>query len=223
MAVRSVLGLALAAGTALAAYRLAVLNASTNVLDYAGADDAAPFVTTDTVVEAGDIQSVERLGDGTTHKVTASKAIARGAVLYSAASGKVTDAPNGKPRGIALAAASGDGSVIEMVPMPAAVSALGVRTLAATGDVTLTTADLDKLILLPSTGAQAITLPATADCSGRGFIFKKTTANAVAATLTPASGTIDGAATNAQIDAAQDMLHIISDGTNWHIVAAKIA
>lgn len=99
----------------------------------------------------------------------------------------------------------------------------GVRTLAATGDVTLTTADIGKLILLPSTGAQAITFPAPADWTGKTITFKKTTANAVAATLTPPSGTIDGAATNAVIDAAQDTLTVTSDGTNLHIVASKIA
>ena len=38
-----------------------------------------------------------------------------------------------------------------------------------------------------------------------------------------ASETIDGATTNAVIDAAQDTLTIISDGTGWHIIASKIA
>ena len=101
----------------------------------------------------------------------------------------------------------------------------GVVSKAATGALTITTADLNKLILLPSTGAQAVTLPAAADCGGQFLTFKKTTADAVAATLTRAgSDTIDGATTNAVIDAAQDTLTLVSDGTTgWHIVAAKIA
>jgi hypothetical protein len=99
----------------------------------------------------------------------------------------------------------------------------GTRTLAATGNITLTTADLDKVILLPSTGAQAITLPASADCAGRSITFKKTTADAVAATITPASGTIDGAANHAAIDAANDTITAFCDGTNWYITAQKIA
>jgi hypothetical protein len=99
----------------------------------------------------------------------------------------------------------------------------GIRTLAATGNITLTTADVGKLILIPSTGAQAITFPASADWTGKSITFKKTTTDAVAATLTPASGTIDGAANNAVIDAAQDTLTVVSDGTNLHITAAKIA
>lgn len=107
----------------------------------------------------------------------------------------------------------------------AGIGSTGLRTLAATGNVTLTTADLDKVLLLPSTGAQAITLPAAADCAGRTLTFKKTTADAVAATLTRAgSDTIDGATTVATIDAAQDTITIISDGgTAWHIIAQKIA
>ena len=99
----------------------------------------------------------------------------------------------------------------------------GTRSLAATGNVTLTTADLDKVILLPSTGAQTITLPASADCAGRSITFKKTTADAVAATITPASGTIDGAANHAAIDAANDTITAYCDGTNWYITAQKIA
>jgi hypothetical protein len=101
----------------------------------------------------------------------------------------------------------------------------GFVTLAATGNITVDTSSLGKVILLPSTGAQAITLPAAADCAGRTLTFKKTTADAVAATLTRAGAdTIDGATTNAVIDAAQDTLTIISDGVSaWHIIAAKIA
>jgi hypothetical protein len=99
----------------------------------------------------------------------------------------------------------------------------GTRSLAATGNVTLTTADLDKVILLPSTGAQTITLPASADCAGRSITFKKTTADAVAATITPASGTIDGTANHAAIDAANDTITAYCDGTNWYITAQKIA
>lgn len=103
-------------------------------------------------------------------------------------------------------------------------SVLSVRTMAATGAQTLRTADLGKLILVPNTAALTITLPAAADCAGRGFIVKKTTADVAIVTLDGnAAETIDGAATNTAIDAAQDTLTIVSDGTAWHIVASKIA
>lgn len=105
------------------------------------------------------------------------------------------------------------------------IGSAGIRTLAATGDVTLTTADCDKLILLPSTGAQAITFPLAADCAGRTLCFKKTTADAVAATLTKAgSDTLDGGSTIATIDAQHDSLTLISDGVaSWLVIAKQIA
>lgn len=107
----------------------------------------------------------------------------------------------------------------------AGIGTRGTVTKAATGALTIPTSDLDKIILLPSTGAQAVTLPAAADCGGRFLTFKKTTADAVAATLTRAgSDTIDGATTVATIDAANDTITIVSDGAAaWYIVAQKIA
>ncbi len=100
----------------------------------------------------------------------------------------------------------------------------GIVTHAATGTLTITTAMLGKLNLIPSTGAQTANLPAAADCTGRTLTFKKTTTDAVALTLDGASSeTIDGATTNAVMDAENDTLTIISTGTAWVIIAAKIA
>ena len=100
----------------------------------------------------------------------------------------------------------------------------GTKTMAATGAQSLTTADLGKLILLPNTGAYAVTLPLAADSAGRGFVFKKTNAAAAIITLTGAGAeTIDGANTNTQIDANYDTISIVSDGAAWHIVARNIA
>ena len=120
----------------------------------------------------------------------------------------------------------GSKAIILCSTEPAAgIGTRGTVTKAATGNLTLTPADCDKVIVLPSTGAQAVTLPAAADCAGRFLTFKKTTADAVAATLTRAgSDTIDGATTVATIDAANDTITIVSDGgAAWYIVAQKIA
>jgi hypothetical protein len=104
------------------------------------------------------------------------------------------------------------------------VSVGGIKTLAATGAQTLTTADLGKLILIPNTAAYAVTLPLAADSTGRGFTFKKTSADAAIITLTGAGAeVIDAANTNTAIDAAHDMISIISDGTAWRIVSRLIA
>lgn len=149
---------------------------------------------------------------------------AHGREVYASDDATLTFTPTGNTRIGRVIGVDGTKAIILCTTdKGAAVASNGTRTLAATGDVTLTSADLDRVILLPSTGAQAITLPASADSAGHTITFKKTTANAVAATLTPASGTIDGAATNAVIDAAQDSLTIFCDGTNWHIIAYKIA
>lgn len=95
----------------------------------------------------------------------------------------------------------------------------GTKTMAATGAQSVTTGDLGKLILLPNSAAFALTLPLAADCAGRGFIFKKTTAAAFAVTLTGAGAeTIDGANTNATIAAQWNKLNIISDGVAWFVV-----
>jgi hypothetical protein len=100
----------------------------------------------------------------------------------------------------------------------------GVKTLAATGNQTLTTADLGKLILIPNTAGLSVILPPAADCTARSFFFKKTSADAAAATLDgDGSETIDGSATFASMDAANDTCRIVSDGTAWWIVSKSIA
>jgi hypothetical protein len=120
----------------------------------------------------------------------------------------------------------GTKAIIACDTEPAAgIGSRGTVTKAATGAIALTPNDCDKIILLPSTGAQAVTLPAAADCAGRYLTFKKTTADAVAATLTRAgSDTIDGGTTIATIDAQNDTITLVSDGgTAWYLVAQKIA
>lgn len=117
MSVRQ-LGYANIAGTALLPNRLAYLNAG--VLDYLPATGQAPYLVTDDVAVAGKVMPCSLLVDGATKRLTASKAIAAGATLYTAASGQVTDttATGARKVGVALQAASGAGSVIECAPCP---------------------------------------------------------------------------------------------------------
>lgn len=99
------------------------------------------------------------------------------------------------------------------------------RTLAATGAQTIYKTDLNKTIFIPSTGAQAITLPAVADTqAGDRLTFIKTTSNAVAATLTGSGAeTIDGSNTLATIDAQYDTAILVSTGAAWIVLARDIA
>ena len=96
--------------------------------------------------------------------------------------------------------------------------------LAATGTITLTKLDLNKFIFIQGTAAQTINLPAVAGCpAGSRLTFLKTTSNAVAATLDGnAAENIDGAATLATIDAQFDTATLVSDGTQWIVVARDI-
>lgn len=133
-------------------------------------------------------------------------------------------ASNNTPIGHVVGVAATDVAIIAAKTNRAPSKSVGVVTLAATGNETITTAMLNRLILVPNTGAKTLTLPAAADCAGATLTFKKTTSDAQAITLDGnASETIDGATTNATMDAGQDMLSITCDGSNWHITAAKIA
>lgn len=99
------------------------------------------------------------------------------------------------------------------------------RTLAATGNQTLTIFDLGKNIFVPNTAALTITLPAVAECEvGSGFKFIKTTSDAEIVTLDGnASETIDGSATYTAIDAQYDCAALVSTGSAWVIFSRDIA
>lgn len=100
------------------------------------------------------------------------------------------------------------------------------KVLPATGNVTLSKFDAGKLIIIPSTGAQAITLPSAADVGiGRKMYFSKTTSNTVAATLTGAGAeTINGSNTLATIDAQYDTHTLAVVGAAaWQRLASIIA
>lgn len=99
----------------------------------------------------------------------------------------------------------------------------GLKSVSATA--TLTAEDLGKTILGDTQGgAFTITLPAAADCTGKGFTFVRAGTGVNALTLDGAgSETIDGSATYAAMDAANDSVTIVSNGTGWIITATKLA
>lgn len=75
-----------------------------------------------------------------------------------------------------------------------------------------------------SGGAFTITLPAVATATGKILTFIRTGAGVNALTIDGnGAETIDGAATNATMDAQYDSLTILCDGTEWFIIARKIA
>ncbi len=98
------------------------------------------------------------------------------------------------------------------------------KVLAATGAQTLSKYDVGKVIIVPSTGAYALTLPPVADCpAGSVLTFVKTTSNAVILTVTGnAAENIDGSNTYSAIDAQYDCATLVSVGTAWVIVNRDI-
>jgi len=91
--------------------------------------------------------------------------------------------------------------------------------MADSGTVTISSS---TVILATKAGAMEIDLPDAATSAGKIFTIKKTDADASIVTLDANGGTIDGADPYTSIDAQYDFVTIISDGTNWHIVAKFI-
>lgn len=97
-----------------------------------------------------------------TQKMVAGAAITANAPVYPAASGKVTGVPNGRPIGLALEAASGDGSFIEVqrVNLPTQGYPVSVVTV-KTASATLTAADIGTTLVANHASVEVdFTLPA---------------------------------------------------------------
>lgn len=99
----------------------------------------------------------------------------------------------------------------------------GIKSLSAAA--TLTAEDLGKVILGDTQVAGfTITLPAAADCTGRGFTFVRTGTGTNALTIDGAGAeTINGSANHAAMDAQRDTITIVSTGTEWQIIASVLA
>lgn len=113
--------LAFTAGAAIAQFLRVKLSAGK--LAVAGAEDEDIGTIEEASFADGDKVTVRTYNAEGSRKMVASAAITQFAKVYGAAGGKVSSTANGAPKGIALAAASGDGSIIEVLPMPA----LGLR------------------------------------------------------------------------------------------------
>ena len=71
-----------------------------------------------------------------THEMVASKTIAIATIVYGAASGKVSDASSGSAIGITRKAASGNGSIVEIVPFNVLSTTAGTVSIADSGNFT---------------------------------------------------------------------------------------
>lgn len=122
------------------------------------------------------------------------------------------DATTPVPRKITIEnLASGLADRVEMTNKFAQAGASTVSTRTAA----YTAVARDLILASAATAAFTVTLPAVT--AGRWVTVKKTDSTANAVTVSPASGTIDGASTHviATQYASRDF---VSDGTNWFVV-----
>jgi hypothetical protein len=139
------------AGGALAAYRRVKLSAGSGTqVVYADAGEDHIGVTKDSAASGGVVAVALKSKPGTV-KVTAADSFAAGAELYGAADGKVSDTVAGAKLGRAGAAASGDASVVELIPQDLPLAG-GLKVghfegVAAAGPCTLTGAAVGDRVL----------------------------------------------------------------------------
>lgn len=154
-----------------------------------------------------------------TRMMVAASAIAAGAIVYGAASGKVNDIAIGPPEGIAMEAATGDGSVFEVYygDLP---GTLDVGTLAAAGS-----AQGDAALLVNSftsvSGADGTVGVILQDepTGTQRWVYNSVATNGLK--IYPATGdTINGGSANAAITIEGKTLALLVkvDGTNWAVI-----
>lgn len=120
-------------------------------------------------------------------------------------------------------AAKASGQLVARVDLNATGLPRQQKSLAA--GATLAASDLDSTIFCDTQSAGfTVVLPAAASCRGRRLTFIRTGSGTNALTIDGnASENVDGSATHAACDAARDTVTIECDGSNWFIVAARIA
>jgi len=99
-----------------------------------------------------------------------------------------------------------------------------VTTKASAANVTINASDLGGILKVTGTTAGNLNLPAVATAgSGAWCTFVKTGASGALTIEPDGSETIDGAANNNEMDAANDSITIACDGSAWYIPAKKIS
>lgn len=108
-----------------------------------------------------------------------------------------------------------NGTVLTVTAGAVGWGAAGAARTVVTKTTTYTAVTGDIVLASASGGAWALTLPAVT--AGATVTVKKTDSSANAVTVTPASGTIDGASTLV-INSQYDSFDVVADGTNWWIL-----
>lgn len=126
-----------------------------------------------------------------------------------------TAADTNKVKGAAVSGTAAAGEVLAATAADACrwASAVGTQTAVKTSAYT---AAVGELVLADTSTTWALTTPAAA--AGAWFRAKKVTSDTNALTVTPATGTVDGAET-LDVTAAYASKTFFCDGTNWWSVS----
>ncbi len=125
-----------------------------DVLQIAGAEERGIGVTLVASV-SGQQTPVKMWTCEGTMEMTAGGAITSNALVYGAANGKIDDVQNGNPVGTALEAASGSGSIIEVLPFPKSLRVVGGEVTLDGSNPTAVTTGLDTIVSAGATLKQS--------------------------------------------------------------------
>ena len=118
--------------------------------------------------------------------------------------------------GTSGSATAGKGGTVS-IASGLSLQSISISASAYTVDTTSVVSDLIILTSRSSTGTGTITLPTAT--AGRNLYIKDTgTAGTNNQTITPAAGTIDGAASYV-LNVTKGCIHLHSDGTNWFVIS----
>lgn len=147
--------------------------------------------------------------------------------VYASADDTLTLTPIGNSRvGRIISVEATNSARIRVQPVTHLDGALDNHPILTLADdsATLTLDHMNRVLLVPNTGAVTLTLPAAATVrAGAWFRVIKTTSDAAAITLDGnASETIDGATTLATIDAQYDCALLLCTGSEWVVLSRDI-
>lgn len=193
---------------------------TTGAVAVAGALDQSLGTMELTCVEAGPCTVRLKTAPGT-RKMVAAAAISANALVYGAASGKISSVANGNIEGVALEAATADGDVIEVVPVNSPVPNV-VTLAAASGAITVA----PGVVVITKTGSLAALTLAAPTAAQNGLILRVTSATAFAHTVTATSliddGVTGGSKTTATFAAfAGASMELMAYEGKWHTLSLK--
>lgn len=171
----------------------------------------------------GDIRAVNLINAQGTTKMVAAAAIAVDAVVYSAAGGKIDDAPAGLPIGVAREAAAADDDLLEVIRFPNPVAA-GKAAQVKTAAYTVLAAESGSIFTTVGAGGTVLfTMPAAV--VGLEYFFQVGAAqelridpDGTETIALPSTGVPGAAGKYLTANLAGETVHVLcSTAGSWHV------